>query len=152
MKAQPRKKIRASVEITERTDACHLKFLILCPAHPLMNCGTASGHKAIRMHSRNTVSTTCIAMFGEGGKFFGKFFLFLPKDVAMPGKKHTFLLRGGRRESVSGVRRECQYQGVQSWEFHFAKNSLRHRKSCVRLPETCAGKPHPSGRSLLPCT
>ena len=34
MKAQPRKKIHASVEITERTDACHLKFLILCPASP----------------------------------------------------------------------------------------------------------------------
>lgn len=44
-----------------------------------MNCGTASGHKAIRMHSRNTVSTTCIAMFGEGGKFFGKFFLSYQK-------------------------------------------------------------------------
>lgn len=55
-----------------------------------MNCGTASGQKAIRMHSRNTVSTTCIAMFGEGGKFFGKFFLFLPKDVAMPGKNIHF--------------------------------------------------------------
>ena len=51
-----------------------------------MNCGTASGHKADRMHSRNTVSTTCIAMFEKEENFSENFSFFLPKDVAMPGK------------------------------------------------------------------